>query len=451
MREILSSWIFNDSILRVIIVLVFLGHILREKKPPTSTLAWLLLFILNPYIGFFLYILLGSRKYKNEKPFIRLREGSLPKNEDTLQFILTNSGSAPPCLTKSIQYIKTGLHAYETLIGLIQQSKESIYIETYIFKNDFVGNLILEELNKKAKEGLDVRVLLDSFGAHLPGHPSFREFKESGGKFQMFLPIFKRPNLRNHRKQIIIDHEIAMIGGMNIGDEYMGPAQNKQEWLDLAIVITGQLALELEKVFYYDWAFSTEERVDFIETKSSRTHQGTYLGQVVSSGPDVISDPIYDLFLTSFFQAKERIWITTPYFIPDEALIKALELAAKRGIDVRLCLPLKSNHILADLGRRTYLQQLWNSGVKVYYYPSMLHAKATLVDTHYGFIGSANMDARSLLLNYEIGICVYDQESLRDLESWKESVFSKCSREFYDLTFREELIGGVARLFGPLL
>lgn len=449
MREALTSWVSYSSIFDVIIVLSFLGHILREKKPPTSTIAWLLLLIIHPYIGFLLYVLLGSRKYKNEKPIIPKSPDEGAGTDNPIQHILLLSGSAPPCWTEKISLKKTGSEAYESLMNLIRDATTSIYIETYIFKNDHVGKLILSELTEKAKQGMDVRILLDSIGAHLPSHPSFGEFKRAGGKFQMFLPVFKRPNLRNHRKQIIIDHRISMIGGMNIGDEYLGPHDSGNAWLDLAVEIHGALTLELEKVFLSDWAFATDEALEL--PVSQQTHSGENYGQVVRSGPDVLSDPIYDLLLTSFFRAKERIWITTPYFIPDEALAKALELAARRGVDVRLCMPLKSNHLLADLGRRTYLQQLWSSGVKVYFYPTMLHAKATLVDAGYAFVGSANMDARSLLLNYEIGICVYDEKSIEGFEAWNKELFAKSSTEFKALTFTEELIGGVARLFSPLL
>lgn len=444
------------SIIQFVIILGFLLHILSIKKNPTSTLAWFLIILVQPYIGLPFYLLVGSRKIFRKKPLIFPFSGNLSNIKDPIQKVLLASGSPEACFNKNIEFLKTGELAYSTLVGIIQQAKEFIYLETFIFSHDKVGHLVLDALTKKAREGVDVKILLDSLGAMMPGHPNFKEFKEAGGKISMFMPLIHRPfqgsaNLRNHRKLVVVDNRIAMIGGMNIAEEYMGPNPMESRWVDLAMTVEGPIVLQLKEVFLFDWAFANHKESILKNNELQLAQEETHLAQLVMSGPDIKTDPIYELLLTAIYSAKERVWITSPYFVPDESLAKAIELAARRGIDVRLVVPKKSNHPLADYGRQTYLDQIHLAGAEIYKYPKMIHAKIALIDNHYGFIGSANMDSRSLLLNYELGICLYSESDLKGLENLCEGIFAESSTEVEELTHVQEWFGRLARLFSPLI
>lgn len=443
------------SILHFVIILFFLAHILRARKPPSSTLAWVFLVLIQPLLGLSLYIVFGSRK-------IRSVSESWPQSldssflNDPIQKLLIASGSEFPCNNTSIQILENGEVAYREITEKIQNAGKSIYVETFIFSKDEVGKNILELLTMKAKEGLDVRILIDAFGTILSRNPSFKEFQKAGGKFAKFMPIIHKPfrgraNLRNHRKLILIDHTYAIMGGMNIASEYMGPHADGDRWLDLGLIAQGPLVTQMEKIFREDWSFATHEEVTEAVAYPEPVSSSAHIAQLVSSGPDNPFDPIYEWLLTALYIARKRIWITTPYFIPDESLAKALELAAKRGVEVRLLIPARSNHLLADMGRTTYLEQVQSAGVKIHLFPGMIHAKLILIDQDYGLISSANLDSRSLLINYELGVCLYSAEDIRQLEEWCLKLFRLCQVGIPHVGPLHAFIGGFARLISPLI
>lgn len=457
MDETLWSFPHLYFIIHVLIILLFVGHLLNERKTPTSTLAWFLVVLIRPSIGLPLYIILGSRKIIRKKPKVDFHE--IPETvliHNPIQKVLISTGSPPPGHNSNITLLTNGTMAFNEVINLIGQAQKTIYLETFIFKDDFVGQLVLESLTKRAKEGLDVKVMLDSLGSHMPGHPSFKEFIKAGGKLSMFMPVIHRPfrgraNLRNHRKFITVDQRIAMVGGMNIAEEYMGPNSNPERWVDLAMTIEGPIVTQIDRVFLLDWSY-VNKKLALKKLISPVTVDGDrHLAQLATGGPDNESDPIYEMLLTAIYGAQKQIWITTPYFVPDESLAKAIELAGKRGVEVRLAIPKKSNHFLADLGRITYLEQVHSAGVQIYQYPKMLHAKLILVDDTFGFLGSANMDSRSLLLNYELGICMYSPEDIQKLKLWCDSIFNECDLNYKKIGRIDSWVGGVARLFSPLI
>lgn len=452
-------WLYQNffSIVHFLLVFAFLGHILRQKKTPTSVLAWFLTVLIAPYVGLPLYIIFGNRKFQSSKPQLyNPHTGMVSDFIDPVQKVLIAGGCPPPCLNKEIKFLESGEEAFTTLMSLMTEARISIFLETYIFSNDDVGKMVLAKMTTKAREGLDVRILLDSLGSHLPGHPSFKEFIAAGGHVAYFMPLLHRPfrgraNLRNHRKLLLIDNQTAMLGGMNIAHEYMGPTPDLGRWVDLALTLKGNAVPEFSRVFCSDWRFATKKNARGPESFTESAMSGAHLSQVVTSGPDVDTDPIYELLLTAIYGARHRIWISTPYFVPDESLAKALELAARRGVDVRIMIPKKSNQILADLGRSTYLQQVQNAKGRIFLFPRMIHAKATLIDNNYALVGSANMDGRSLLLNYELGACLYSANDIDMLASWFERSLAQCAEGFTNPTWAAEWIHGIARLLGPLI
>ena len=298
---------------------------------------------------------------------------------------------------------------------------------------------------------------------------SWRPLLKAGARVAYFMPMLHIPfrgraNLRNHRKIVVVDGRIALTGGMNLARPYMGPTPDPSDWLDLAAAVEGPAVADLESLFVSDWAFATGEdlapsnRHTTVPTDRDphddplRLDRGTSLAQVVASGPDVADDPLYETLVSLIFAARERIWIVTPYFVPDEMLARALNLAARRGVDVRLIVPARSNHISADLARKSYLRELHEAGGQVLLYqPVMLHAKAVIFDDQLAVIGSANMDNRSLFLNYEVALFLYSREQVGSVSAWASRLQADCLRDLPRPGWVRELAENVVRLLSPLL
>ncbi len=451
-------WQYFFTILYLVFILLFVGDLLRQKKTPTATLAWFFFVLITSYIGLVFYLIFGNRKFRSVKPQI-LSKDIIPLSNlsHSIQTVLLANGSPAACYNQELKFLETGEEAYEKICSLIKEAKETIYLETYIFSNDEVGNSILNLLTESLGRGVKVKVLLDSLGAYLPGHPSFKKFEKAGGKVAFFMPLFHQPfkgraNLRNHRKLMVIDQTVAVVGGMNIAREYLGPKKDENRWVDLSFVLQGYIVEQLEELFLKDWMFAKHQKNIQLEKVSINYKEDhKHILQLVHGGPDNEADPIYELLLTAIYESRKRVWIATPYFVPDESLARALEMAAKRGVEVCLLIPKKSNHLMADLGRRTYLKQMEAAGVRVFQFPKMIHAKATLVDDDFGLIGSANMDTRSLLINYELGICLYSKQDIQMMEAWFKHKLEVCFEGLPELRRRDEWIGGLARLLGPLI
>jgi cardiolipin synthase len=283
---------------------------------------------------------------------------------------------------------------------------------------------------------------------------------DAGGEVSHFMPVFHAPfrgraNLRNHRKLVVVDGRIALTGGMNLAWPYIGPAEAKDLWLDLSVVVEGPAVFELEALFASDWQFATGTDPGG-NALPPPPHEGdgakSSVVQVVASGPDVAGDPLYESLLALIFSARSRIWIVTPYFVPDEMLARALGLAARRGVDVRVIVPEHSNHLSADLARASYLRDLHNAGGRVLLYmPVMLHAKAVVFDDQLAVIGSANMDMRSLFLNFEVALFVASPGRVKEVADWALGLMADSTRELPAPGWPRELAENVVRLLSPLL
>ncbi|MFZ4713148.1 MAG: phospholipase D-like domain-containing protein [Bacteriovoracaceae bacterium] len=446
------EWAKIYSILHFFFLFTFLAHIIRTKKSPSSTLAWFFIVAIQPLVGLPIYFIFGSRKMK-PRWFNPRTQKKLTEVDDSLQSILMLSGSSSAHYNHDIKLITTGEIAYQELMVMIDQAQKSILIETFIFADDEVGQALLKKLVIKAREGLEVRVLLDSMGALMSSHPNFSQLILAGGHFQKSMP-FKllqgNVNLRNHRKIVVIDNHLAMAGGMNIALEYMGPTPYEKRWTDLAIRIEGQLVNDLSMMFQEDWFNATKVKI-FSAKEFKFPQANEHLAQLVKSGPHELADTIYDWLLSSIYSAEKRIILSTPYFIPDEALAKALELAVKRGVKVQIIIPQKSNHAVADLCRSTYLEQVYNFGVEIYLYPQMIHAKVFLFDHQRGMVSSANLDNRSMLINDECGIILYSGKDIHQLDQWFLEITQKCSKGLPAKTKLDHWLGGAARLLSPII
>lgn len=459
------SWLFPHflTILGFILAFVLLLNLLRERRSPSTTIAWLLAIFLVPYVGVPLYIMFGGRKMKKmagKKAMMPLPEkDSSSSTTDHRPFIReTRDVPFPLRNGNSVEQILTGEDAYWRLMTALKNAQKSIFITTFILGKDATGTAIVNLLAQKAREGVDVCLLLDALGSRTITDRFLADFTQAGGKHAFFmhmlhLPFRGRANLRNHRKIVIIDSETAILGGMNLASEYMGGQKDSRRWQDLSISVQGPIVDDLATVFYSDWQFATQMDIAVESNAQEMVNTDDAVSlQLVPSGPDVNGDPLYEMILASIFAARKRIWIVTPYFIPDEMLLKALGIAARQNVDVRIIVPLMSNHRLADLIRRTYLRQLEADGVKIYQFrPGMLHGKLILIDDSTGITGSANMDMRSMFLNYEIAVFIYSDNQIRRLDEWVERLMRESDVTLKKASVFVDYLEGIARLLSPLL
>jgi cardiolipin synthase len=447
------------------LALVLLAHLLRQQRSPSSTIAWLLVILLLPYVGVPLYLMFGGRKMRRmarrKKQVYRAGAADHPGQpaEGAVQRILQSFGVPPATSGNRLRLIASGEEAYRELCQAIDEAQRSIDITTYILGTDEVGRALVERLARRAAEGVDVRLLLDSVGSWRVGRRSLAPLREAGARVAFFMPVIHIPfrgraNLRNHRKLVVFDDRRALIGGMNLSSEYMGPTPDPKRWRDLSLVIFGPVVADLSDLFRSDWEFATGEDLGPAgPAPPATTGPGNDCpAQVVASGPDVTGDPLYEALLSALFTAQRRIWVVTPYFVPDEMLARALELAARRGVDVCLILPEHSNHRSADLARVGFLRQVHNAGGRVLLYrPVMLHAKAVIVDGDLAIIGSANMDMRSLFLNYEVALFLHCHTEVAETAARAETLMADCRVGLPPQSWTGELAENVVRLLSPLL
>jgi len=437
-------------------------HIIRQRGSPSAAIAWLLVIVLVPYVGVPLYLLLGGRKTRrtaSRKTRIQLQQAGLKSALLAPPERLLLGDEIPPATAANrLTLHATGEEIYSSLVRLIESATRDIFICVFILKSDAVGRDIVSRLARKASEGVRVRLLLDSVGSFHTPRRALRPIAKAGGRYSFFLPVFRRPlgshyNLRNHRKTVIVDGRCVFAGGANIADEYMGPQPAAGRWHDLTFTLEGPAVAHCLDLFRFDWRFATGEWIHAQPAQSPATGSGPSGAkiQVVPSGPDVRGDPLYDVLLMQAFSALRRIWFVTPYFVPDEALLRALILAIRRGVDVRILVPSRSNHLLADFAGRSYLHEIRDAGGAVLEFPAMNHAKAVLVDSDLAVLGSANADIRSLLLNYEMGILVYSEGEIRAIETWMQSLMSQARPQVRRTRPIVQIGEGLARLLASQL
>jgi cardiolipin synthase len=454
------------SVLGFLLAVFLLSRILREHRPPASTMAWLLAIVLVPYVGVPLYFLIGGRKHRRLAarkaplyPRTRSTTGGGSDAQHAVERVLVSAGAPRPTAGNHIEVLGSGEATFAHITTLFEQAQTSIDVSTFILGDDETGNQVVALLAKRASEGVRVRLLLDGLFAFRPSRKSLSQLTRAGGKLAVFMPLLRLPfrgpaNLRNHRKLIVVDGQRALMGGMNLASEYMGPTPHPSRWRDIALALTGPAVIHLHAVFRSDWEFAATGTSDSAATTLEYLPPptGTARVQVVASGPDVQLDTYYDAILSALFQAKKRIWIATPYFIPDESIARALVLAIRRGVDVCLVVPARSNHLSADIAGGSYLRQIEDIGGRVCpYLPSMMHAKVALIDNDIGVVGSANLDMRSLFLDYEIAVFVYSAIELDHLARWFDSLLVECASELARPGRTRRLAEDLGRLLAPLM
>ena len=451
----------------VIFVLAFLffARVLRDQDKASTSFAWILAIVLIPFLAIPAYLIFGGRKVaalvRNKRPLSLREDGAepVPATDTDCERMLIGSGLSPARRGNSSRFIADDVAMYETLIELIDKAEHSISIVTFIFGTDQVGRDIARRLCAKAEAGVSVRVLVDAMGSFKARFGLLAEMERSGveiGVFMRFLTLRRKwsANLRNHRKLALFDDQFALLGGFNLASEYIGPrGRNRDDvWVDTAMTVRGPIVGDMLRLFEDDWQFAREDEWRQPATVNP-ANVGNDVMQLVPSGPDVNGDPYYEAILARLFRAKKRIWMVTPYFVPDEGVMRALLIHARSGFDVRLCVPLRSNHWLADRARARYLRRLLDSGARVFFHPTrMIHAKHLLIDDELAISGSANFDLRSFYLNFEESVFIYEGDALDDLSAWFERLFAACSEpELTEPDFVERWIEDISWLLSPLL
>ena len=450
------------SFLAVVFMIAVLGSLLRQRRSPGSTVAWVLAIVLAPPIGLPLYLLFSGRKLraisatkakielKPEAP--RPADGWPPIGES----LLGSYGLAPPAAGNSIHFHANGEEAFADLINLIDTAGHSICIQTYEMMNDDAGKVIMEHLAAQAKKGVKVRLLLDGLGAFRMSLWALWKLRRAGASTAFFLPVWRialisRSNLRNHRKIAVFDDARVFAGGRNLTTNYLGPQPAPKRWRDLSFVLEGPSVADFAKIFRYDWAFTTHEQIPPAAQPAPAGNSGA-VAQVVAAGPDVEGDPLYAAIMSSLYLAQKRVWIVTPYFVPDDPMAQALTIAAKRGLDVRIVVPAKSGQWITDLARGPYLRDARAAGAKVMLYTAgMVHGKAVVIDDRLAMAGSANFDSRSMFLNFEVMCLMYSPAEIQAVANWVETLSPSLAEGGQPVGGFRDTVESVAFLLTPLL
>jgi len=451
------------GILLMPLALVVVSTIVRQRRSPASSVTWLITILLLPLIGIPLFWLFGNRKIKRiarDKPRVELtaQQPVAPAaSREAVAQAAAHLGSSAITRGNALKFHEGGEDAFADLLALIDGAKRSIHIQTYVLSADATGRAIVERLIARAKEGLEVRLLIDGFGSFHMARRPLRQLRRAGGKFAFFLPIWRitllnRGNLRNHRKIAVFDGARVFAGGRNLADAYLGAKADPKRWADFSFVLSGPAATHYAEIFRYDWEFASREKLPAPAERELPRQQDGSVMQVVPSGPDVTDDELFEGILSFIFAAKQRLWIVTPYFLPNEMLAQALQIAIQRGVDVRIIVPAKSDQKLVDLARGPFLRDLCALKCKVLLYgPEMIHAKAMLVDDVAAAVGSANFDSRSMFLNFEVSSVIHSPDDVRAVTVWIEKLMARTKPMDPAVGSGRDTLEGIARLITPML
>jgi cardiolipin synthase len=424
---------------------------LQQRRSPQSSAAWVLFIIALPYVAVPVFLLLGFRKRGGRFAPIRFSDGPVALPGMAGQSCFTALGAAQVTAGNRIALHPTPEAARDDLVELLAGASHSLDILLYIIARDESGRAFVRHLTERARAGVRVRLNIDWLGTISRPRAELAEFVAAGGQLRFFSPFLHLPrsghlNLRNHRKLVIADGCRVWAGGRNVGDDYLragGPV-----WRDLSYSVSGPVVRAFQDVFASDWG--TEEA----EVRSVTTPvlpEGTAQLQLVPAGPDERLDVLHDGLVNAIHRADNRVWIATPYFVPTETLSLALATAARRGVDVRIMLPERSNQWTTDLARGAYLRDAARAGCLILrFQPGMLHAKAGVVD-QIGWVGSANFDVRSMMLNFELVLMAQDAETVAQIGDWFTSQLPDCAEGLRPVGPYRRLVESIFRLGAPIL
>ncbi len=469
------------SIITVSNILLAGAVVFIERRDIGSTWAWLMVLFFIPVLGFVVYIFFGRQlKQKNfykltseEQRYLQSavdeqvmhiddQEGLITKYADLLKMNLRSS-NALISVDNEIAIFDDGHDKFDSLFHDIRNATREINVQYYILQPDELGTKLRDELTNKAKEGVKVRVLYDEVGSRRLKRSFFKELISHGGEVEVFFPslirlINFRINHRNHRKLCIIDGRVAYIGGFNVGDEYLGLDPKMGYWRDTHLKIMGGAVDQIQGRFFLDWNKASNQYAVHPDRYSFRSekHSGDSVVQIISSGPNSQTEHLKNMYLKLIASAKKSIYIQTPYFIPDSSFMDACKIALLSGVDVRIMIPNKPDHLFVYSATLAHAGELLPYGVKILQYEKgFMHAKTIVVDQEVASVGTMNIDTRSFRLNFEVNALVCDLHIAGQLHD----LFLKDSLDCSELTLERyknrknvaKLKEAVARLLSPIL
>jgi cardiolipin synthase len=459
-------WIvaYISSVVGAFLTILAMTIIRNEQRHSVGRIGWLGLILLSPPIGLILFLFLGGRKISAEHEQRELVDmptlpGAEKNPRDGFEHLSLKRGLCPPTTGNRLRLLSHPAEVRDAFMELIDSAEKAIYIMTFIMDEKDSSDAIVDRLCEKARNGVQVRLLVDGFGSFLLPEEHLQRVRDAGGRAHRFKAMSQLTrlaylNFRNHRKLAVVDGERAILGGANIVEDEMTTESNGDTWVDLSVWIEGPAATQLQAVFCSDWNFETDENLppsELEESDAADPDEGSRL-TVMPIGPDGPEEILDDFWQFAIHQAKHRIWICTPYFVPPPMAMRSLELACRRGIDVQILVPQASDLRPVDYARFDYFKDLIEVGCKVYRYPDrMVHAKVGIIDDLVALVGSANFDVRSFFLNYELSVLIHDKETISRVSTWYEELSQGCESGVTDRsTFRSAMATAV-RLFADEL
>lgn len=455
----------NYIIVYVVLValaqVITMAHMLYLRRNHSTILAWFMAILMFPLPALVFYFIFGNRKIrqKSKKGTLNLHPHHQPNRIilNPIETVLSAHTIAGTTEYNDLQLYFDGVEAYTVLINEIMKARESIYISTYILQNDSTTEVILDALTHKALQGVDVKVLIDGVGSYelYFNQRPLQALRNAGGSAVFFMPIWKHPlknyiNLRNHRKVYLFDERIVLTGGMNLEERYLGSKPLKKRWVDMIFRLEGEAVFSYLEIFMADFGYASGEMRTAIKREALCVKHNAL--QVVPSGPDMSSDALYEALVSAIHSALKRVWIVTPYFVPDETMLRSLIIAKHKGVDVRLITPRVSNHWIADIARSSYMREAEENGIEVLLYQgNMLHTKAVLLDDYAVMLGSVNIDNRSLFLNYEVVSFVYSAPVIAQMEEWIKSLMEHSVSGMKKGSKKRIILENFMRIFSPQL
>lgn len=469
LSPILLGIYFSIAILCIIVVI-------SENRNPIRSLAWCIALLALPVAGVIFYFFFGrsmkgrymlsrhnKRKLRHNFNYSseHLRNLSIPDAEKQIIKLAYSLTQSPLTINNDIKIFTDGREKFASLISDLENAVSSIYIQYYIFADDELGTLISDILIRKAREGLTVKVIYDHVGSFGSSSRFFRKMRDNGVDthpfFRVTFPqLANRINWRNHRKIVIIDNQTGYIGGMNIADRYLKGQKDGSAWRDTHFRIKGDIVRSLIYSFAVDWYFLKTPDI-LIPLASPDSHiRNNCAMQLITSGPIDRWNNLSLCFLKAITSARRSIYIQTPYFLPTDTLLNALEAAALAGIDVRVMIPRKTDSYLLQLATFSYVTRCLKAGIKVYTFePGMLHAKSMTVDMDFATAGSSNFDFRSFENNFEANLLIYDKEVNRRMRDIFFSDIRQCTKlkysEWKKRPIPQRALESIVRLFAPIL
>mgnify|MGYP003118839451 FL=1 len=460
--------------LYILIALIMVISLLLNGVRPSKTLAWLLAIFTIPVGGFLLYILFGRNRRKSKMFSLKNQFGPINKlehvtcqpeisgNKQKITSLINKTSRCPVTCHNDLDLLKDGKNTFESIFSALEEAKEHIHLQYYIFEDGLLADKLLEVFERKIAENVTIRLLYDGIGSYSLSKKYLKKLKSIGVETAQFLPFkfgrfLSALNYRNHRKIIVIDNKIGFTGGINISDKYLKGDPALGKWHDTHLKIEGEAVDFLNRVFVTDWFLASGNKVDFSSFKVYRAPKiGTSL-QIVPSGPDDDFDVMEQVYFSIINSAEKYLYIVNPYIIPNHAILQALMTAALSGVDVRILMSSTTDIKLVDWCVRAYFESYLKADIKIYLYAEgFLHSKVMLCDDEIASIGTANLDNRSLQQNYEAQVFVYDaalckrmkSDFLKDCE--KSTLLSDYAK-YKKRPWGEKLIEGFAKLLSPLL